>query len=704
MNPLCTLGRALIYCIPLLVLGTGVTRAEDAFVEGEAIVTFKPEVSSEGARTTLNRRALSLDRKFERLSKRRQRISGLVRGTKRGTKDLIAELKADPAVESAEPNYLRHVSSVDSGDPEFTKLWGLRNTGQAVNESTGTSGSDTKFVDAWALARPSASEVIVAVVDTGVDISHPDLAPNIWTNPGEIAGNSIDDDGNGKVDDIHGYDFSLNTATMSDSGDHGTHVAGTIAATGENGVGIIGVNFRAKILPLKVSSDGDSLSTSAVLAAFDYAIDLKERGVNVVAINASFGGSSSSISERSAIEALRDAGIVLCAAAGNDGANNDSIASYPANYAVSNIISVAATTQSNALASFSNYGASNVDIGAPGTNIYSATPVALAPQTASLRIGSTTYAAASIEFAGSTASSGLTRPVYACGIGQTSEFPAAVSGNIALIQRGTLTFAEKLANAKAAGAVAAVIYDNTSSAITTNPWTLGSTGSWIPAVRISQANGQTITGSGLPVSATLTAWANTEAAYQFMDGTSMATPHVAGAVAFAAINFPGETMAQRIGRILNNTTKVASLSGKVSSGGVLNLLRMVDTDGDNLPDWWEGEEFATLAQLSATDSDGDGFSNYDEYLAGTDPADIGSKLGFSSATEGSGSGKDDFVLILPTVAGRSYLVEWSSSLAADSWTALGGTIIGTGGPVEIRDAEALSSAFHRFYRLSLVSP
>ena len=285
-----------------------------------------------------------------------------------------------------------------------------------------------------------------------------------------------------------------------------------------------------------------------------------------------------------------------------------------------------------------------------------------------------------------------------------NEFPAGVSGNIALIQRGTLTFAEKLTNAKAAGAVAAVIYDNTTSAITTNPWTLGATGSWIPAVRISQANGQTIAESALPVSATVTAWANAAAAYQYMDGTSMATPHVAGAVAFAAMNFPGETMTQRISRILNHTTQVAALSGKVSTGGVLNLLKIVDTDGDNLPDWWESEEFTNLAQASAMDTDGDGFSNQDEYKAGTDPADATSKLGFSATSRGSGTAANDFILTLPTVAGRSYRVEWSTSLTAESWTTLGSIIAGTGNPVEVRDTAAFSGAAKRFYRLSLVTP
>lgn len=702
MHPLQTQGRMLACAVVAWALHTTPARAADDYVEGEVLITFKSGVATETAKAALGRKSLGLTQKFDRLSQRRQRVAGMVREKKRTTKELIDDLKQDPTVETVEPNYLRHISAVTTSDPDFPKLWGLQNTGQTLNGSAGTSGADTKFSAAWALARPSTSEVVVAVVDTGVDITHPDLAANIWTNTKEIAGNGLDDDGNGLVDDVHGYDFASSTATMTDSGEHGTHVAGTIAAAGNNGVGIIGVDYKAKILPLKVSSDGESISTSGVLSAMDYIVDLKERGVNIVAMNASYGGGSSSTSERQGIEALRDAGVVLCAAAGNEGLNNDSTPSYPANYTTSNIISVAAMTQTNQLASFSNYGATTVDIGAPGTNIYSAMPLSFVSQSSSIKVGSSTYSAASIEFSGSTPASGLSRPLYSCGIGRVGDFPAAVSGNIAFIQRGTNTFAEKVTNAMSAGAVAVVIYDNTTSTITTNPWTLGTTGTWIPAIRISQANGQTIAGLTLPQSATFIEWANTAAAYQYLDGTSMATPHVTGAVAFAAMNFPSETMAQRISRILNNTTPVAALSGKSTRGGTLNLLKIVDTDSDNLPDWWESEQFGNLAQTYATDTDHDGFTNGEEFLAGTAPGNANSKLAFSAATWGSGSSSSDFVMSFPSVADRSYQVEWSNDLGA--WNNLGATRVGTGSAIEVRDSGARSASAKRFYRLRVLAP
>ncbi|MEK7952651.1 S8 family serine peptidase [Luteolibacter soli] len=682
--------------LAVLAIATGFAMAEDAYVEGEVLVTFKPTVDNTGADAALARRSLAVAQRFDRISRQRGKVSTLVREKNRGTAKLIAELKADPTVETVEPNYIRHVSAAASGDPDFTKLWGLHNTGQTVNGVVATAGADTRFSEAWALARQNGPEVVVAVADTGLDLTHPDLSGNLWTNPGEIAGNGIDDDGNGRIDDVHGFDFTANTGSMSDSGEHGTHVAGTIAATGGNGLGITGLQFHAKLLPLKVSSNGESITSSAVLSAFDYAVSMKARGVNIVAINASFGGSSSSSTELAAIQALRDAGIVLCAAAGNSAANNDTTASYPANYAVSNIISVAALTPTNQLASYSNYGATTVDLAAPGSEIYSTLPLPYVSQTA-LKIGSTNYSASYIEYSGTTGSSGLTKSIYNCGIGQTGQFPSAVSGNIALIQRGTLTFAQKVTNAMAAGAVAAIIYDNTSTS--TGGWTLGEGSNLIPAIRISQADGQSIAALALPVSATFTRFVDFANAYQYLDGTSMATPHVTGAVAFAAMNFPSETMAQRISRIVNHTTAVSSLSGKVLSGGRLDLLKMIDTDNDSLPDWWETEQLGTLAYTATADPDGDGITNADEFLAGTAPLNGASKFAFTSFNSNASGVSISF----PTVAGRTYQMEWSNNPSSGPWNAFGSVITGDGSSHVFADAVSAPSTPRRFYRLQVVS-
>lgn len=674
---------------------------QDDYAEGEVLITFKPGLEADGAKTALGKHALKLTRHYDGISRIQQRVCGLVTRQGQSTSKLIETLKADPSVETAEPNYYRRVSATPPNDTDFPKLWGLQNTGQTVNSTLGTNGVDASFLAAWKLARTSANEVVVGVVDTGVDITHPDLAANIWVNPGEIAGNGLDDDGNGYINDINGYDFAGNTATITDSSYHGTHVAGTIAAVGKNTLGVIGVQYRAKILPLKVSSDGENILTSDAIEAYNYAVNLRQHGVNIVALNASFSGTSFSTSERTAVEALRNAGIVLCAAAGNETTNNDATPSYPANYTTSNIISVAALTQNNGLASFSNYGATSVDLAAPGENIYSTVPLgAASTTTASVMVGSTTHAATGLEYSGTTTASGLTKAIYSCGIGNPADFPSSVNGNIALIQRGTLTFAEKVTNAKNAGAVAAIIYDNTSP--TSGSWTLGSSGSWIPALQVSQAIGQAILAL-LPTSGTVINVPDTTSAYQFLNGTSMATPHVAGAVAFAALNHPSDTVSQRITRILGNVTPVTALSGKMTTGGRLNLLKIVDTDGDGLPDWWETENFGSLAQSAVGDPDADGFPNASEFLANTNPTQPGSHLSITSIAMSSDGSGNHFQLSFPTVADRLYQIEWSDSLENNSWQVLGATITGTGLPVQVEDTDAMSNSPKRFYRMRVLS-
>ncbi len=251
----------------------------------------------------------------------------------------------------------------------------MNNTGQSLNSVSGTSGDDIRFAAAWNLARrTSPIEVVVAVIDSGLDASHPDIVGNLWTNSGEIAGNGVDDDGKGYIDDVHGYNFGDGNSNIADSGYHGTHVAGTIAATGNNSLGVIGVAFKSHIMVLKVSSNGSGLSAAAEISALQYAAMMKSRGVNIVAINASYGGGSSTTAESAAIKAAGDVGIVLCAAAGNDGSDNDTSPTYPANYELPNIIVVAASDPNDQLAGFSNYGKTTVDVAAPGTNIYSLAP------------------------------------------------------------------------------------------------------------------------------------------------------------------------------------------------------------------------------------------------------------------------------------------------------------------------------------------
>ena len=600
-----------------------------AHVEGEVFVRFKPGVDLLGAGAVMAGHSLELVTEYPLLSSRAGKVLGLARGSGRTTVEILDDLAKEPLVEEAEPNYLRQLFGLNPpNDSLFGQLWGLRNTGQPVRGLGGLAGADIRFVEAWSMARPSTNEIVVAVVDSGVDYTHPDLAGNMWVNSREIAGDGIDNDGNGYVDDVHGYNFDGANGDPMDPLEHGSHVSGTIAALGNNGLGVVGVNYRAKIMALRVSGGGVSFSSSAVVEAVQYAAMMAARGVNIVALNASFGGGGFSSTEDAAIRAAGDAGIVYCAAAGNDTSNNDATPTYPASYRLTNMIVVAATDSQDLLATFSNFGVKSVDIAAPGVSVLSTTPPGM---TSFVQVASTAYTGNAFEFAGTT--TGLTGSIHDCGLGYTTNFPAAVRGNIALIGRGTIFFSQKVSNAMAAGAAGVVIYNNTTTPFT---GTLGSVGDWIPAVAISQADGLLLKGR-LPLAGFLFSAKHPSAIYQYLDGTSMAAPHVSGAVAFAAMNFPGETPPQRVRRILANVDPLPGLSGKVVTGGRLNLLRTVDSDGNGLPDWWEATYFGpSVHVVPGADPDGDGLSNMAEYLADTSPVDGTSRVRLAGVQPAAG--------------------------------------------------------------------
>lgn len=683
--------------LPLLGAAATVTAAPVRYVEGEVLVTFKPWRDVWSADQTLQRHSLKFQKRFGLLSKLRLRQIGLVRSDHKSTAMLIADLKADPAVETVEPNYLRYTSAVPN-DPGFSNLWGLHNTGQTVLGITGTAGADMKYVEARPLFRPSASRPIVAVMDTGMDRLHPDLQPNLWVNPGEIPGNGIDDEGDGRIDDLYGFDFSANTSntadTQYDGASHGTHVAGTIAAVGNNQLGVIGSNEQARLMILKVSPDGHAISAAAEIAALQYAVLMKTRGENLVAINASFGGAAFSTTERDAIQAAGNAGIVFCCAAGNETANNDSVATYPANHRLSNMIVVAATDQNDALATFSNYGATKVDLAAPGVNIYSTQPCTI---NSALQVGATFYSATGTSQSGTTA--GITGTLVDCGIGNPADFPPAVNNNIALIQRGIILFSEKVANAMAAGAKAVVIYNNQSGS---NGFTLNSDNvNWIPACGISQTDGLALK-AALPKTATITSARQDN--YLYLNGTSMATPQVCAAVSVAAMCFPEDTVAQRIQRILTNVDVKASLAGKVITSGRLNLQRIVDSDLNSLPDWWEKLYYNQYTGIApGGDSDGDGMTNLNEFLGGTVPTNSQSALKSLATTRNSANG--NVTITWATVPGKTYQVYYSTNLQSGSWLAtLPASLVTAGvGETQMSYTDLTAGATtRRFYRVQLV--
>ena len=272
-------------------------------------------------------------------------------------------------VAGIEPDFAIRPTAVPN-DPSFTDQWGLRNTGQ----SGGSRGGDIAAVSAWDVTTGSRS-VVVAVIDSGFDYTHPDLAANAWRNPGEVPGDGLDNDGNGFVDDVHGWDFANDDADPMDDDGHGTHVAGTIGAVGDNGVGVTGVSWQVSIMGLKFLDAEGSGSISDAIAAISYATRMRrEFGVNVVATNNSWGGADRSLALRAAIAEGGAAGILFVTAAGNDGVNGDRRANYPANEDLDAVIAVTATNRSNRLPAFATYGPVHVDLAAPGAAIRSTVP------------------------------------------------------------------------------------------------------------------------------------------------------------------------------------------------------------------------------------------------------------------------------------------------------------------------------------------
>ncbi|MEA5464589.1 S8 family serine peptidase [Leptothoe sp. PORK10 BA2] len=293
----------------------------------------------------------------------------------RSTADAILALKANPLVEYVEPNYKLSVTGTATStqptatpnDPGYNQLWGLHNTGQ----TGGLRDSDIDAPEAWDIVRGKG--VVVGVIDTGIDYTHPDLRNNLWTNPGEIANDGIDNDRNGYIDDYYGYDFANNDSNPFDDVGHGTHVAGTIAAAANNSRGIAGVAPDAKVMALKfLGTNGGS--TFDAIEAINYAVMM---GADIT--NNSWGGGGPSQALYDAIANAGSAGQLFIASAGNGGSdgigdNNDLLPSYPASYDLDNIISVAASDHRDQLGSFSNYGAKSVDLAAPGVNIVSTVP------------------------------------------------------------------------------------------------------------------------------------------------------------------------------------------------------------------------------------------------------------------------------------------------------------------------------------------
>lgn len=354
------------------------------FVEGEVMVRTKNSLFKSEQEDLLKSLGASVKERFEFPEDvfksfegevlRLQLPSGL------STKEALAKLADDPRIQYAVPNEIIYLDEVteeqvpaegegginrppDGRKPDDldTKLWGLHNRGQ----DRGTVDADIDAPEAW-LKTTGSDNVLVAVIDTGIDYNHPDLKDNMWTNPGEIPGDGIDNDGNGVIDDIHGYNAYADDGDPMDGHSHGTHCAGTIAGQGNNGKGVTGVAWDAKLMGVKIFADSGRTSSDAILRGILYAT---KNGARITSNSWGGGGSNQLIKD-----AFEKSAAFHVMAAGNEGRNVDRRENYPSGYDIPNSIAVAATDRNDRLAGFSNYGKKEVDLAAPGVETYSTIP------------------------------------------------------------------------------------------------------------------------------------------------------------------------------------------------------------------------------------------------------------------------------------------------------------------------------------------
>lgn len=345
----------------LAATGPTTNHVSQPFVKDDVIVVFKPGVAEQDQDAVEQQHGDQAARKLKGINARLIKVHG-----NRSVENAIQEYQKDERVLYAEPNYIVHAMEQIPDDGYFQGyLWGLKNTGQTIQGTTGTPGADIKATFAWDTGTGSPN-IVVGVVDTGIDYTHADLAGNVWVNPGNL--------GIGAAGS-HGYSAITGTDDPMDDHGHGTHVSGTIGAKGNNATGVVGVNWTTSIMGLKFLSASGNGTIADAITAIDYAVAAKrDHGVNVRVLNNSWGGGGYSQALLSEINVAGDNDILFVVAAGNSGSDNDLYPTYPASYNTANMIVVAATDNRDLLASFSNYGANSVHLGAPGVDVVSTWP------------------------------------------------------------------------------------------------------------------------------------------------------------------------------------------------------------------------------------------------------------------------------------------------------------------------------------------
>lgn len=575
--------------------------------------------------------------------------------------EAVARFESDPRVRFAEPNYIVSAASTPN-DPFFSELWGQNNIGQTVNGDPGTPDADIDAPEAW-VQETGDSDVVVAVADTGVAFEHPDLAGNKWINAGETPGNGVDDDGNGKVDDVNGYDFIDDDGDPSDYATHGTHVAGTIGAVGDDGFGVNGVAWDVSLMGVRVLGSGGNGSYEGIANGFFYA---GAEGADVV--NASLGGGgddSIAASIKTAIDTHPDTLYVV--AAGNEANNNETEGRYPCNISSANLLCVAATDNDDALADFSNYGSTKVDMGAPGVTIKSTIP-------SSVQFGPT------YSFEGTGSGSGDNWQTLDPPNGWVYTSETASSGSYSISDSSYNAAGESypananswadtpplnLSGQRGCDINYDLMYDLENGYDFLHVETSNDGVTWVPTGKkhtgwsawmfeshsapIDKLDGD----SQAWVRFRLTSDAATQydgvyldnvrvecldtpnsLDYDYYNGTSMATPQVAGAAAILFSANPSASVAEVKSTLMNTGDSLPALAGKTVSGKRLNLKNALDAIGT-------GEPEPTVAIEDAARTEGDsGSSNmsFDVTRSGTTTGAV--TVGYTTANGTAESGSD----------------------------------------------------------------
>ena len=590
---LTTIGTILLSAVLLLPIGPCAAEdGEGRWVSGEVLVVYRGDDGGKALRT---KAASYMDGEvhlYSALSSAVRRSVALIRAPGRSTDELLEEYSADPNVVSVSPNYIIRLLNRTPNDPRFTEQWGLYNTGQ----TGGSSGADISAPRAWELRTKAEPDRVIAVLDTGIARYHEDLKGNLWAGPGGS----------------HGYDFIQEDDDPEDDNGHGTHVAGIIGAVGNNAKGISGVAWNVKLMAVKML-DSDGFGTSAhELAAYDWILARKKDGVNIVAINASFGDSSPVQACKDAIEELGRQGILLVAAAGNESTDNDAKPGYPASYGLSNIISVAATDKNDRLTSYSNYGRRSVHLAAPGGDTGGGAGAILSswtsytPKRGDIFFDDMEHGKGNWTTSAEGASQNLWDIIDTTRAGApTKAWSDSPGMHYPHNQRTFLRLDRDIDLSRSAGEPVMfgmqvrLDLESGSDYLTLQfspdggvTWRdmhrfTGGGDKWRPfkvsippsfrtsrfrfGFRFESDSGNIIFRyAGVQIDDTGVGRADTTS-YNRIAGTSMATPFVTGAVALLSSHFPAESPARIRARILNNVDRLDSLSDRLRTGGRLNL-------------------------------------------------------------------------------------------------------------------------------------